>query len=201
MRHEGRSLVRSENAVHRALTARRRREVSSGRVASRATHRRARTSGRSAGTHTPRSAAVTDGRCEPSASLSGRLPRQHLRPEDHPSRAASRPRRSALTRRAARAGRPCRGSRRRPVERLHPVVASELCSHASGPLDPGRACDLISQACRDLRHLHHSDPLHLDIRPADILMADASPRRPRSRERADRSTTGGCVQGGAERRA
>jgi eukaryotic-like serine/threonine-protein kinase len=65
----------------------------------------------------------------------------------------------------------------------HVFIASELCTGgslddvaAAGPLDPGKACDLISQACRGLGHLHHDDLLHLDIRPANILMADGTPR-------------------------
>jgi eukaryotic-like serine/threonine-protein kinase len=65
----------------------------------------------------------------------------------------------------------------------HVFIASELCSGgsldtlaAAGPLDPSRACDLVSQACRGLAHLHHHDLLHLDIRPANILIAGNVPR-------------------------
>lgn len=65
----------------------------------------------------------------------------------------------------------------------HVFIASELCTGgsledlaATTPLDPRRACDLISQACRGLGHLHHNELLHLDIRPANILIADGSPR-------------------------
>lgn len=65
----------------------------------------------------------------------------------------------------------------------HVFIASELCTGgsldhvaAAGSLDPGRACDLVSQACRGVGHLHHNDLLHLDIRPANILMADGTPR-------------------------
>lgn len=62
-------------------------------------------------------------------------------------------------------------------------IASELCSGgsldaiaASGPVDPARACDLLSQACRGLAHLHFHDLLHLDLRPANILIANGAPR-------------------------
>jgi serine/threonine-protein kinase len=65
----------------------------------------------------------------------------------------------------------------------HVFIASELCTGgsletlaAAGPLDPGRACDRLSQACRGLAHLHHHDLLHLDIRPANILVAGGTPR-------------------------
>jgi serine/threonine protein kinase len=61
-------------------------------------------------------------------------------------------------------------------------IASELCTGGSlddlvaGPMDPGRACDLISQACRGLVHLHSNNLLHLDLRPANILLAEDVPR-------------------------
>lgn len=65
----------------------------------------------------------------------------------------------------------------------HVFIASELCTGGSldtlataGPLDPATACDLVSQACRGLIHLHHHDLLHLDIRPANILLGDGVPR-------------------------
>lgn len=62
-------------------------------------------------------------------------------------------------------------------------IASELCMDGSladlsdgHPLDPGAACEVISNACRGLEHLHQHDLLHLDIRPANILMADGKPQ-------------------------
>lgn len=62
-------------------------------------------------------------------------------------------------------------------------IASELCGGGSledlcsaGPLDPTTACRLIAEACRGLAHLHHHELLHLDVRPANILMAGGSPR-------------------------
>jgi serine/threonine protein kinase len=51
-------------------------------------------------------------------------------------------------------------------------VASEYCPGGSlaelskVPIDPARACELVSQACRGLDLVHHSGLLHLDIRPA-----------------------------------
>lgn len=62
-------------------------------------------------------------------------------------------------------------------------IASDLCMGGtladvagSEPLDPGRACELISYSCRGLEHLHEHDLLHLDIRPANILLSDGKPR-------------------------
>lgn len=61
-------------------------------------------------------------------------------------------------------------------------IASEVClegslaDRAGTPLDPGTACGLVSGACRGLEHLHQHDLLHLDIRPANILLADGKPR-------------------------
>jgi serine/threonine protein kinase len=62
-------------------------------------------------------------------------------------------------------------------------IASELCLGGTladvaggGPLDPSRACELISETCRGLEHLHEHGLLHLDIRPANILLSDGKPR-------------------------
>jgi serine/threonine protein kinase len=63
-------------------------------------------------------------------------------------------------------------------------VASEYCSGGSledlsktVPLDPSRACELVSQGCRGLDVVHRSGLLHLDIRPANILIGgDGKPR-------------------------
>lgn len=65
----------------------------------------------------------------------------------------------------------------------HVFIASELCMGgslgdraASVAFDPATACGVISDACRGLDHLHQHGLLHLDIRPANILMADQKPR-------------------------
>lgn len=65
----------------------------------------------------------------------------------------------------------------------HVFIASELCLDgslgdraAAGPFDPATACALVSDACRGLAHLHHHDLLHLDVRPANILMSNDTPR-------------------------
>lgn len=61
-------------------------------------------------------------------------------------------------------------------------IASELChegslaDRAGTPLDPATACGLVSDACRGLDHLHQHDLLHLDIRPANILISEGKPR-------------------------
>lgn len=63
-------------------------------------------------------------------------------------------------------------------------VASEYCPGGSledlsktMPLDPGRACELVSQVCRGLDFVHRSGLLHLDIRPANILIGvDEKPK-------------------------
>jgi serine/threonine protein kinase len=50
---------------------------------------------------------------------------------------------------------------------------SELGSlDTTEPLDPGRACALVSGACRGLSHIHQHGLLHLDLRPANILLGD-----------------------------
>ncbi len=65
----------------------------------------------------------------------------------------------------------------------HVFLAVELCDGGSledlcddGPLDPQTACRYISGACRGLHHLHLEGILHLDIRPANILLADGKPK-------------------------
>lgn len=65
----------------------------------------------------------------------------------------------------------------------HVYLAVELCEDGSladecsaGPLDPQRACRLISDSCRGLQHLHAAGLLHLDIRPANILLANNDPK-------------------------
>lgn len=61
-------------------------------------------------------------------------------------------------------------------------IASELCMdgsladiHGANPLCPGMACELISDVCRGLEHLHQNGLLHLDIRPANILLSGGVP--------------------------
>jgi serine/threonine protein kinase len=65
----------------------------------------------------------------------------------------------------------------------HIFLALELCEGGSlekrcdgRPLDPQTACRYISDACRGLQHLHSEAMLHLDIRPANILLADGTPK-------------------------
>jgi serine/threonine protein kinase len=41
---------------------------------------------------------------------------------------------------------------------------------AKGPLDPARACQYVSQTCSGLDHVHEHELLHLDVRPANILI-------------------------------
>jgi serine/threonine protein kinase len=62
-------------------------------------------------------------------------------------------------------------------------IASDLCMGGSladqmgnHPLDPATACSLVSDTCRGLEHLHQHGLLHLDIRPANILLTDDRPR-------------------------
>lgn len=64
-------------------------------------------------------------------------------------------------------------------------IASDLCLGGTladlgggGSLDPGQACELISHACRGLEHLHENGLLHLDIRPANILLSEGTPSSP-----------------------
>ena len=65
----------------------------------------------------------------------------------------------------------------------HVFIASELCmdgslgDRAAGEaLDPATGSGAISDAWRGLDHLHQHELLHLDIRPANILMANDTPR-------------------------
>ncbi len=65
----------------------------------------------------------------------------------------------------------------------HVFLAVELCDGGSlealcadGPLDPQTACRYISDVCRGLQHLHLEGLLHLDIRPANILLANGKPK-------------------------
>jgi eukaryotic-like serine/threonine-protein kinase len=55
-------------------------------------------------------------------------------------------------------------------------IASEICTGGSledlavGPLDPATACRYVSEACRGLDYIHSCGLLHLDVRPANILL-------------------------------
>lgn len=58
-------------------------------------------------------------------------------------------------------------------------IASDLCEHGSledlmidGALNPGAVCVLVSGACRGLSHVHQAGLLHLDLRPANIMLGD-----------------------------
>jgi serine/threonine protein kinase len=61
----------------------------------------------------------------------------------------------------------------------HVYIAYELCPNGSleektaSPIDPATACSLISTVCRGLDHVHSQGLLHLDIRPANILLDGA----------------------------
>lgn len=62
-------------------------------------------------------------------------------------------------------------------------LAVELCDGGSlerlsnqGPVDPQLACRLISDACRGLHDLHQQGMLHLDVRPANVLLRDGVPK-------------------------
>jgi eukaryotic-like serine/threonine-protein kinase len=63
-------------------------------------------------------------------------------------------------------------------------VSSEYCPRGSLDamskgisLDPGTACTYISEVCRGLDYVHRSELLHLDIRPANILIGtDGKPK-------------------------
>lgn len=67
----------------------------------------------------------------------------------------------------------------------HVYIASEvcrggsvagLCSPPAPPLDPAGACTLVTGACRGLDFMHRQGLLHLDIRPANILINDGVPK-------------------------
>lgn len=67
----------------------------------------------------------------------------------------------------------------------HVYIASEvcrggtvgaLCSPPAPPLDPAAACSLLSSACRGLDFMHHYGLLHLDVRPANILLNEGVPK-------------------------
>lgn len=55
-------------------------------------------------------------------------------------------------------------------------IASEVCSCSvdklkdGAALDPSLACKIVSETCRGLDHVHRAGLLHLDIRPANILI-------------------------------
>lgn len=60
----------------------------------------------------------------------------------------------------------------------HLYIASELClggsldDYGCGEVDPAEACRLISDSCRGLDAVHGQNLLHLDLRPANILVDD-----------------------------
>lgn len=65
----------------------------------------------------------------------------------------------------------------------HVYLAVELCDGGSleglcsaGPVDAQRACRLISDASRGLHDLHLQGMLHLDVRPANILLSSNVPK-------------------------
>ena len=49
-----------------------------------------------------------------------------------------------------------------------------ICAPPNDPLDPAVACGHISAACRGLDHMHRIGLLHLDVRPANILLANGT---------------------------
>jgi serine/threonine protein kinase len=62
-------------------------------------------------------------------------------------------------------------------------IASEPCMDGSldalssgGGLDPASACRYVSDACRGLEYMHSEGLLHLDIRPANILLSGDVPK-------------------------
>jgi serine/threonine protein kinase len=52
-----------------------------------------------------------------------------------------------------------------------PCLGGTLEDLCATPMDPAEACALISDLCRGLAHVHHHGLLHLDIRPANILLS------------------------------
>lgn len=67
----------------------------------------------------------------------------------------------------------------------HVYIASEvchggslatLCSPPAVPVDPAAACALVSTACRGLVFMHQQGLVHLDIRPANILLSGSVPK-------------------------
>lgn len=62
-------------------------------------------------------------------------------------------------------------------------IAAELCMQGtvdslagSAGTDPASACRIVSDACRGLQYMHSQGLLHLDIRPANILLSDGVPK-------------------------
>lgn len=62
----------------------------------------------------------------------------------------------------------------------HVFIAMDLCEFGSlddrvtdAGMDPAAACLHIANACRGLSHVHQADLLHLDLRPANIMLGDA----------------------------
>ena len=51
-----------------------------------------------------------------------------------------------------------------------------MCAPPALPLDPATACSLISKALHGLDFMHREGLLHLDIRPANILLSDGVPK-------------------------
>lgn len=65
----------------------------------------------------------------------------------------------------------------------HVYLAVELCRDGSllsaipeHGLDPAAACRMVSDSCRGLDFMHRRGLLHLDIRPANILLSDQVPK-------------------------
>jgi serine/threonine protein kinase len=67
----------------------------------------------------------------------------------------------------------------------HVYIATEACLDGSletrsatavSGVDPASACHLISGACRGLDFMHRNGMLHLDVRPANILLDGTTPK-------------------------